>query len=203
MPTELKVFTDELKKYTGTTYVSTLDKLVESCHNNSNDVPINDTVCYVIRGTCSSNNNCYYKKMETTPFDISRAYPLSGHSTNDISNVIGVAPRSITWGNLKALQLSESYRSTSAVDDEHIRQIMQDIHDLSGSLQRAQHAGTYSDTINIQRENRIKRDALDRKMQSLYEQESDVTMRYDNSVYTTLIWTVMTTSILYYLFIKL
>ena len=202
MPTELKVFTDELKKYTGTTYVSTLDKLVESCRNNQDHVPT-DTVCYEIRGTCSTNNNCYYKKDAPAPFDISVVYPLSGHSTNDVSNVIGVANRLVTWGNLKALQLSESYRSTSAVDDEHIKQIMQDIHDLSGSLQRAQHAGTYSDTINIQRENRIKRDALDRKMQSLYEQESDVTMRYDNSVYTTLIWTVMTTSILYYLFIKL
>lgn len=203
MPTELKAFTDELKKYTGATYVSTLDKLVETCRGNPNNLLNTGDLCYTISGCINSSNSCYYKKNELTPFDISVAYPESGHSNYDVSNVIGVAHRSITWGDLKSLQLSESYRSTSAVDDEHIRQIMRDIQDLSGSLQSAYHAGTYDDTMNIQKENRIKRDALDRKMQSLYEQESDVTMRYDNSVYTTLIWTVMTTSILYYLFIKL
>lgn len=49
-----------------------------------------------------------------------------------------------------------------------------------------------------------KRKDLDRKMREIYdEKNSDTYVMFDNSVYTNLAWTVLATSVLYYLFVKL
>jgi hypothetical protein len=198
MPTELSDFTNDLRQYTGTQYISVLTGLKRQCRTSDAD-PTMDSVCFTISG-CSSSNNCYYKGGSL--LDLNSVYP--GATVTDISNIFERTDRNITWGNIVAKELSLSYQGAFSFDDAKIRQIRQDIHDLSGSLAKTSYDTDFQDMITKQKNNRITRDKLDRKMQSLYETEnSDVIMRYDNSVYTTLIWTVMTTSILYYLFIKL
>lgn len=198
MPTQLSDFTAELRAFTGTPYVSILAGLQDKCKSTLTENPPDNTLCYTISGCLSTGNNCYYRN--NSLLDINTVY--QGANVTDISNILGRTNANITWGDIKAKQLSVTYRD--AFDDAKIRAIQQDISDLNESLAKQSHNATYNEIVALQKENRSKRDNLDRKMQSVYETETlDVTMRYDNTVYTTLIWTVMTTSILYYLFIKL
>lgn len=203
MPTQLSDFTTELSAFTGTPYISILAGLKEKCRDPATPSidREGDFTCYTISGCLSSGNNCYYKSGSSL-LDTTSLYP--GATVTDVSNIFGRTDGNITWENIVSKELSVSYQRTYAFDAEKLRQIKQDINDLSGALASTSNGVAYNDMISKQRENRIKRDGLDRKMQSIYETEnSDVIMRYDNSVYTTLIWTVMTTSILYFLFIKL
>ena len=68
--------------------------------------------------------------------------------------------------------------------------------------------GSYDPSFNYiinQHENNMKKqNELDFKMRKLYEEEkSDTKILYDNSVFLTMTYTVLATSLLYYLFVKL
>lgn len=55
----------------------------------------------------------------------------------------------------------------------------------------------YHETLKRQRNN------LDNKMRDLYAESDDADLNLDSSVYSTMLFTVLTTSLLYYLFIKI
>jgi len=58
--------------------------------------------------------------------------------------------------------------------------------------------------VNTHSNIKTKRNNLDMKMRELYENEyNDKQLLYDHSVYFTLAWTVLATSVLYYIFVKL
>jgi hypothetical protein len=83
-----------------------------------------------------------------------------------------------------------------------------DIRDLSGGIDMIKVNGSKS--VDFARllttHNSIKetRDDLDRKMRDLYDNEyTDNRFLHDQSVYATLAWTVLATSILYYIFVKI
>jgi RecJ-like exonuclease len=64
--------------------------------------------------------------------------------------------------------------------------------------------GEYDTLLSNHLDVKKKRKELDLKMRELYEQEkSDVQIMHDNSVYVTFAYTVLATSVLYYLFVKL
>ena len=76
-----------------------------------------------------------------------------------------------------------------------------DISDLSGALNRS------SDFKNIQSKYESVKDLrneLDNKMREIYNpEEQDSYILHNQSVYMTLSWTILATSVLYYLFVKL
>lgn len=53
------------------------------------------------------------------------------------------------------------------------------------------------------KEMRKKRNALDNKMREIYGERGDVDLNLDSSVYSTMLFTILTTSLLYYLFRKM
>jgi hypothetical protein len=66
------------------------------------------------------------------------------------------------------------------------------------------YTGEYDKLLSDHLDVKKKRKELDLKMRELYEQEkSDVQIMHDNSVYVTFAYTVLATSVLYYLFVKL
>lgn len=74
----------------------------------------------------------------------------------------------------------------------------------NGVHQTATSTGEYDTLLSDHLDVKKKRKELDLKMRELYEQEkSDVQIMHDNSVYVTFAYTVLATSVLYYLFVKL
>lgn len=74
----------------------------------------------------------------------------------------------------------------------------------NGVHQTATSTGEYDKLLSDHLDVKKKRKELDLKMRELYEQEkSDVQIMHDNSVYVTFAYTVLATSVLYYLFVKL
>lgn len=78
----------------------------------------------------------------------------------------------------------------------------QDIVDLSGGLHGA--FARSSEIPDKHKAIKALRNELDNKMRELYNPElEDTHIMHDSNVYMTLAWTVLATSVLYYLFIKL
>lgn len=76
--------------------------------------------------------------------------------------------------------------------------------DVLGSEMLQKYKDEYDDTIYDKHKNLLKkRNNLDNKMRDLYGETGDVDLNLDSSVYSTMLFTVMTTSLLYYLFIKM
>ena len=102
------------------------------------------------------------------------------------------------WGNI----LVSAYNTNTG---PHADFNLQDISDVQLSFANIANDQLASNaTLSQYRANKKKRTELDLKMQELYEfGENDRQIMFDNSVYTTLAWTVLATSVLYYLFVKL
>ena len=78
----------------------------------------------------------------------------------------------------------------------------QDIVDLSGGLHGA--FARSSEIPDKHKAIKLLRNELDNKMREIYNPElEDTHIMHDSNVYMTLAWTVLATSVLYYLFIKL
>ena len=78
---------------------------------------------------------------------------------------------------------------------------LQDINDISGGLQTAisntDIPDRHKDIVSL-------RNKLDNRMRDIYNPElDDVNIMHTSSVYSSLAWTVLATSVLYYLFIKM
>jgi hypothetical protein len=96
-----------------------------------------------------------------------------------------------------------TYLVTHTSDYNNLDDFTQDLTDLSYALASSDFSD-HPDKVKQYREMKRTRRGLDRKMRELYENEyTDNQLLYDNSVYVNLAWTVLATSVLYYLFVKL
>ena len=80
----------------------------------------------------------------------------------------------------------------------------QDLVDISNALISTDFSDYHPDQMSKYKSMKQKRKDLDNKMRELYANEyTDSQLMYDSSVYVNLAWTVLATSVLYYLFVKL
>lgn len=88
-----------------------------------------------------------------------------------------------------------------AYDSNSYPAFLQDIKDISGGIQTALEN---RDIPNGHKDIVTLRNKLDNKMRNLYNPElDDVNIMHTSSVYSSLAWTILATSVLYYLFLKL
>lgn len=182
---------------------------LNSFHRNLEKIYANDTLNKVLRqcqeaglrtgDTCmtcakSGNENDLLKDINGEIID--------GLTLDNISNMVqGEDSVNIlfTTGNIYAY----------LVDDVHnlngnVASLKQDFTDLSYALASNDFSNIHPDNVKQYRDMKRKRKELDNKMRELYENEyTDNQLMYDNSVYVNLAWTVLATSVLYYLFVKL
>lgn len=87
-------------------------------------------------------------------------------------------------------------------DISQFTKFKQDITDLSGALHNRGH---FNHDIQTKYKNvNDLRSELDNKMRDIYNpEEQDAYRLHDQSIYMTLSWTILATSVLYYLFVKL
>ena len=133
-------------------------------------------------------------------------YTVSGDKLLDYGNV-SIGPVSLlngvthtgqiyTYGNIYTNLLQNAY------PHQTVREFEQDVKDLNWSNQNYQIA--YTNLMQNHGNVTVLRNDLDKKMDEIYNaSKSDVSLSLNNSVYTTLFWTVLATSLLYFLFIHL
>jgi hypothetical protein len=104
-----------------------------------------------------------------------------------------------TFGNVYAHLIGNSDKVGNYED------FKQDLSDVYHAMYTNSHFDDHhTNKMNEYMKTKKKRKDLDRKMREIYdEKNSDTYMMFDNSVYTNLAWTVLATSVLYYLFVKL
>jgi hypothetical protein len=150
-------------------------------------------------------SNCvsYYG---TSLTDASICYTINGNNLLNNQNV-RIGPTSLldgvsytgnnyTYGNIHLNILQTTYPNQTYTE------FQQDIKDLNWTNQNYQTA--YKTLIKNHGNVTVLRNDLDRKMDEIYNSsKSDSSLSLNNSVYTTLFWTVLATSLLYFLFIHL
>lgn len=153
------------------------------CATNYGDVtPLDASLCYTkVSGVLydSCNNRV----------DVTKNYytTISG----DIGN-----GNILTYNNLRA-------NIISTVPGYSGNEYVADLTDLK-RLVNGSYDPSFNYIINQHENNEKKQNELDFKMRKLYEEEkSDTKILYDNSVFLTMTYTVLATSLLYYLFVKL
>ena len=104
-----------------------------------------------------------------------------------------------TFGNVYAHLIGEANGVGNYAD------FKQDLSDVYHAMHTNSHFdGHHTTEMDKYITMKNKRKDLDRKMREIYdEKNSDTYVMFDNSVYTNLAWTVLATSVLYYLFVKL
>jgi hypothetical protein len=190
MTTQLKGFENNLNLIIGAGGVNTM---LRDCATDAGNGLTNDTVCI----TSDINGNLYVGDGTTAAYtgDIcSNTFISTYNSYTDGTN------RKYTYGNIYTKLVS----SVNGFDG-NIAVFAQDLTDISAAINV--HSGFNTDhptNIGKYKAMKNKRKELDRKMRELYDQsDSDVNLLLDNSVYVNLAWTVLATSVLYYLFVKL
>jgi hypothetical protein len=126
-------------------------------------------------------NNCYTINQDSFDIDTTECV-LSDGST---------VPYNTLYGEL----LQTAYGSNN------YNSFIKDLEDINGGIQRTLDDNTIKDKhANIKKV----RNKLDNQMNELYDlKEDDVYRNHTSTVYMSLTWTVLATSVLYYLFIKL
>jgi hypothetical protein len=159
-------------------------KLLQECasHYYARGNLTTSRVCYTVSGSNYIDYERTSKPIAGSDFD--EAYP---------------APRTsgeYTYGNILNNLLLASYDGYAATN------FYQDITDLNWN--NSNYSNAYNSLITTHGNIIATRSDLDRKMDSLYNSKKDDTsLELQNSVYTTLFWTVLATSLLYFLFIHL
>ena len=184
--TTLNSFHSELEKiYTN----DALNKVLRKCQEEDRDVcmyaPIND----------NPNGKLYYDVAGSEEVPVLRItdFGTPGVNTYNIEEI-----DYYTTGNIY------TYLVTNTSSYTNLDDFTQDLTDLSYALASNDFSDTHPSKVRDYREMKRTRRGLDRKMRELYENEyTDNQMMYDNSVYVNLAWTVLATSVLYYLFVKL
>ena len=124
---------------------------------------------------------CYKNNIDSFDFNTTTCADLSGS----------------TFKNAYETFILEAYEAEDAYTI-----FAQDIVDLSGGLHGA--FARSSEIPDKHKAIKALRNELDNKMRELYNPElEDTHIMHDSNVYMTLAWTVLATSVLYYLFIKL
>jgi hypothetical protein len=151
--------------------------------------------------------NCLY------PNQSSEGKPLSFYSNPEITKQTRINA-SITYDDLKNHINKISYDSTvdSAFIDDYLdfRTSMGNIQ-LDGNNNATYTSDVLENTIkpafettkNKHKEVKELRNELDNKMRELYGEKGDPDLNLDSSVYSTMLFTIMTTSLLYFLFVKM
>ena len=125
-----------------------------------------------------------------------------GYSLYDESNLLLDLPTvtldGVSGVSYNGLLSASSYRGYRI--DEPV--FLQDLHDLSGALHRStdfrQNIKTTYKSVNELRSE------LDQKMKEIYDpDDQDTYILHNQSIYMTLSWTIIATSVLFYLFAKL
>lgn len=184
---QFSIFREQIGQIIGDGTKSTLArKCLE--HNNYNAEWTN--LCYSNTGT----------EWEGSNFDITGETTYQ-NSLTSMANTYGTGTN-IYFGNIWGNILVSAYESNAG---DYSDFNLQDISDVQLSFANIANDQLASNaTLSQYRANKKKRTELDLKMQELYEfGENDRQIMFDNSVYTTLAWTVLATSVLYYLFVKL
>lgn len=149
-------------------------------------------------------NLCYYKsgtQWEGSNFD-DVSQNIYQESLNNMATTYGT-DTNIYFGNIWGNILVSAYKTNAGPHADFNLQDISDVQLSFANIANDKWSGN-DDTLSQYRENKKKRTELDLKMQELYEfGENDRQIMFDNSVYTTLAWTVLATSVLYYLFVKL
>ena len=97
------------------------------------------------------------------------------------------------------------------------KQIIQESNDINNlinrfnmlltTIQQSPDAVNYTDIINQQKQNEYLRNELDRKLREIYEYNNtnivNSQLNLDNTVYTGVLWSILATSLAYFVFIKL
>ena len=170
--------------------------------------------------TCSSSATCIgvgknsnTNKWDCLSLDPSTGKPLSFYSNPEITKP-ELINTSITYEDLKNHINKISYDST--VDTAFIDDYL-DFRTSMGNIQLDDtNKATYTSDVlennikpafettkNTHKEVKELRNELDNKMRELYGEKGDPDLNLDSSVYSTMLFTIMTTSLLYYLFAKM
>lgn len=172
------------------------------------------------RNTCNSEdkNECigvgvYNGNWRCLNLDQSTGKPLSFYSNPEITKP-ELINTSITYEDLKNHINQISYDST--VDTAFIDDYL-DFRTSMGNIQLDENNNaTYTSDVleekikpafeatkNKHKEVKELRNELDNKMRELYGEKGDPDLNLDSSVYSTMLFTIMTTSLLYFLFVKM
>lgn len=175
--------------------------------SNTNIVSFNDKLQYTTELVhyIDAYTDCATNYGDVTPLDLSLCYKKASDVLNDSNgNPVDVTKNyyttisgDITYGDLKTELLSY----ISGYSD--INDYTADLTDLK-RLVNGSYDPSFNYIINQHENNKKKQNELDFKMRELYEEEkNDTKILYDNSVFLTMTYTVLATSLLYYLFVKL
>lgn len=196
MSTQLKNFEDKLERIIESADVNDLLRNCASYYSNSGTLN-DDSVC----ANSTNGNVHYYNSSEQIAFDtLAHSTFINDFSLYSYDNGNGNDKRFYTYGNIytKLVTEAQGFNGNIAI-------FAQDLTDISAGLNV--HSGfniDHPDNITKYKNMKSKRKDLDLKMRELYDQSnSDVNLLFDNSVYVNLAWTVLATSVLYYLFVKL
>lgn len=179
--TDIVSFNDKLKG--ATNIVHYIDAYTDCATNYGDVTPLDASLCYtkpldgVLTDSCGN------------PVDETKNYytTISG----DIGN-----GNNLTYGDLKSKIMTSPLDYTET-------EFVADLTDLK-RLVNGSYDPSFNYIINQHENNKKKQNELDFKMRELYEEEkSDTKILYDNSVFLTMTYTVLATSLLYYLFVKL
>lgn len=174
---------------------SDLYRLLDDCKTRQGPSFNASSTCYDLSGTVAyiRTDPAY-----TTPYV--NAYVSNPYTIlNGIPNIPATGgKKSITYNNILGRWVNTGYTT----DIDNLTAFQQDIADLSGGLNRAT-------DFNSNIKDKYKtinelRSELDNKMRDIYNPEDqDPYILHNQSVYMTLSWTILATSVLYYLFVKL
>ena len=181
--TDIVSFNDKIQG--ATNLVHYIDAYTDCATNyGDNVIPLDASLCY------TKASGVLYDSCNNTVDETKNYY------TTISGDIVG-ADGSLTYGDLK----SKLITNISGYSD--INDYTADVNDLK-KLVNDSYDPSFNYIINQHENNKKKQNELDFKMRELYEEEkSDTKILYDNSVFLTMTYTVLATSLLYYLFVKL
>ena len=187
--TTLNSFHSELEKiYTN----DALNKVLRKCQEEDRDV------CMYAPTNDNPNGKLYYDIALDDEVPVLRTTDMVGSGGSGVNTYNIEDIDYYTTGNIY------TYLVTNDSSYNNIDVFTQDLTDLSYALASNDFSDIHPDKVKQYRVMKRKRKELDNKMRELYENEyTDNQLMYDNSVYVNLAWTVLATSVLYYLFVKL
>ena len=177
--------------------------LLTKCMDDYNGVVDNDSICFKL-----DSDNSKIKDKDDNEVSLSRlgggsiSYTdlFSAYGTGDISYGEIVTKRDIVSNAVNIDFYNDYLDFRTSLGDVHHNAT--GITDLSSN--KLDDYITQMETTKADyKEMRKKRNALDNKMREIYGERGDVDLNLDSSVYSTMLFTILTTSLLYYLFRKM
>lgn len=168
-------------------------------HTKLETIYANDTLNKVLR-ECQENGatDCIKTADDTTYYNYNTEDVINNIDLSGASYYLNGSDKIYTTGNIYTKLVGDA--GTYSTLDE----FKQDLVDISNALISTDFSDYHPDQMSKYKSMKQKRKDLDNKMRELYANEyTDNQLMYDSSVYVNLAWTVLATSVLYYLFVKL